>query len=159
MTVSFSRGANRPLLVICLVLLNLSAVGCGSGTGDLSGKVSYQGKPLALGSVLLIGADAKPRSAWIETDGSYRFADVPVGEAKLAVYSPDPAKQAKLGKKDKKRRSSSKRPLPPKPAAPELPTVDGTKWFAIPAEYGDVDHSGLRVTIHRGSITYPIDMK
>jgi hypothetical protein len=37
--------------------------------------------------------------------------------------------------------------------------VDRTKWFAIPAEYSDVDNSGLRVTINRSPNTYPIEMK
>src|SRR5262249_34252536 len=123
-------------------------------------KVSYKGKPVALGSVLLFGADGKPRTSSIETDGSYHFADVPVGEAKLAVYSPDPAEQDKQRKPVRQRKSSRKKPLPKDaPVAPALPAVDRTKWFAIPAEYSDVDHSGLRVTIAPGPNTYPIDMK
>ena len=152
----FSRCASRPLLAGFLVFWTLGAVGCGEGKGDLSGKVSYQGSPLAIGSVLFIGADGKPRTTWIQKDGNYRFDDVPVGEAKLAVYSPDPAKQDKLRKKNAK----LKKLFPQdKPILPELPAVDPTKWFAIPAKYGDVDHSGLRVTIQSGPNTYHIEMK
>jgi hypothetical protein len=135
------------------MLLTLGAAGCGNAKGDLSGTISYNGKPVVLGSVFLIGTDDKPRTAWIESDGSFRFADVPVGEVKLAVYSPDPVKQ------DKRRKSDSKRPRRQRPVEPELPAVDRTKWFAIPAEYSDVDHSGLRVTITSGPNTYPINMK
>jgi hypothetical protein len=40
-----------------------------------------------------------------------------------------------------------------------MPAVDRTKWFAIPADYSDVDRSGLRVTINPGPNTYPIEMK
>jgi hypothetical protein len=152
MTDFFFRCAGRPILVGCFLLFSLGAVGCGGAKGDLSGTVSYQGKPLAIGSVLLIGTDTKLRTAWIEADGSYQFADVPVGEAKLAVYSPDPAKKAKQGKRRKSRAKDE-------PATPELPAGDRTKWFAIPAEYSDIDHSGLRVTIHPGPNTYPIEMK
>jgi hypothetical protein len=159
MTVLLSRRrVNRWLLANGLVLLTFGAAGCGV-RGDLSGKISYQSKPVVLGSVLLVGADAQLRTAWIESDGSYHFADVPAGEARLAVCSPDPAREDKLRENEEKRRSSAKRPLPPRPAALELPAVDRTKWFAIPLEYGDVDHSGLRVTINHGSNTYPIDMK
>ena len=83
-----------------------------------------------------------------------------MGEAKIAVYSPNPFKEAELRKQDELlRKSTSKRLGPRRSAAPELPTVDRTKWFAIPAEYGDVDHSGPRVTIHRGPNTYHLDMK
>jgi hypothetical protein len=92
MTASFTRHAGL-LLAGCLMLLTLGAAGCGGVKGDLFGKVSYQGKPLALGSVLIVATDSKPRTAGIEADGSYHFDDVPVGEAKLTIYSPDPAKQ------------------------------------------------------------------
>src|SRR5262249_49180166 len=131
MIVHFSGRAGHLFLTGHLVLLTLGAAGCGRAKGDLSGKVSYQGKPLALGSVLLIGTNAKPRTAWIEEDGSYRFDDVPVGEAKLAVYSPDPAKQRKkLGPKGKQIAREE-------PVAQGFPAVDRTKWFAIPDEYSD----------------------
>jgi hypothetical protein len=171
MIVLFSRKAGRPLLAGFPLLLSLGATGCGGGSGDLSGAVSYQGKPLASGSILLIDADGKPRTARIQEDGSYHFAGVPVGEAKLAVYnSPDPAKVDEFRKREELRmkalreKSRVKRGIlqedtPTEAVAPALPTVDRTKWFAIPAEYGDLERSGLRVTIHGGTNTYPIEMK
>src|SRR5215467_6772261 len=81
----FSGRTGRSFLAGCLLLLALAADGCSPATGNLSGKISYNGKPLAVGSVLFIGVDAQPRTAWIEADGSYHFNEVPVGEAKLAV--------------------------------------------------------------------------
>jgi hypothetical protein len=141
--------------VDCLWLLSLAASGCGAGKGELSGKVFYKGKPLVYGSVLLIGCDAKPRTTWIQEDGSYHFDDVPSGQAKLAVYSPDPAKHLDL-----KKRAPKDKPVPKnKPIAPASPAVDRKKWFAIPKDYGDVDHSGLRVGIERGPNTYHLEMK
>ena len=53
----------------------------------------------------------------------------------------------------------TKRVAKDKSAAPSLLAVDRSKWFAIRDTYGDVEHSGLRVTIHVGPDTYPIDMK
>src|SRR5689334_22050298 len=119
MTVLFSQDAGHPLLACCLVLLSLGTGGGGSGKGDLSCKVSYNGKPLALGSVLLFGVDNKPKTTWIEADGSYRFVDVPVGEAKLAVYSPDPAKQLELSRK--KSGPNGTQGTREEPVAPALP--------------------------------------
>ncbi len=162
MTVLFFRRTGHPFLTGCLALLTLGAIGCGGEKGDLSGTVSYNGKPVVLGSVLLIGADAKPRTAWIEADGTYHFDDVPAGEAKLAVFSPDPAKQDKSRKKQaelKKKRLEKDKSLPPEPDSPALPAVDRTKWFAVPALYSDIDHSGLHVTIIPGPNTYHLDMK
>lgn len=54
--------------------------------GTLTGTVSYLGKPVPSGSILLIGSDSMPRTAWIQKDGTYKFTGVPVGEAKLAVF-------------------------------------------------------------------------
>jgi hypothetical protein len=156
MTTRLKLRASRLLLAGCLILLTLGTVGCAS-RGDLSGKVSYQGKPLASGSVLLVRAGAIPMTTRIEEDGSYHFTDVPVGEVKLAVFSPDPAQEAEARKKaEEKRLSSSEKPLPP---LPPLPEIDRSKWFAIPIEYRDVEHSGLRITINGGPNSHPIELK
>lgn len=154
----FRSRMSRPLLMGCFALLALGAAGCGGAKGDLSGTVSYNGKPVAIGSVLLIGVDSKPRTAWIEADGSFHFDGVPVGEAKLAVHSPDPGKEAKVRTRRKNPVSKDKS-VPPKLDEPELSAGDRTKWFAIPAKYDDVDRSGLLVTISPGTNTYHIEMK
>jgi hypothetical protein len=160
MSTRFSGRAGGCFLTGCLLLLALAADGCSKATGNLSGKISYNGKPLAVGSVLLIGVDAQPRTAWIEADGSYQFTDVPVGEAKLAVYSPDPDLAEKTRSKTKTNPGPKKaKQVRPKPSSWEVSADDRRKWFAIPAKYGDVDQSGLRVTITSGLNNFPIEMK
>lgn len=55
--------------------------------GTLTGTVSFRGKPVPSGSILLITADSKYKAtAWIQKDGTYKFTGVPVGEVKLAVF-------------------------------------------------------------------------
>jgi hypothetical protein len=158
--VFFSRSGGRPFLAFTLLLLSLSAAGCSAGKGELSGKVSYKGKPLVYGSVLLIGSDSKPRTTWIQTDGTYRFEDVPAGQAKLAVYSPDPAKQTAPRKRGQTGKPAVRQlPAVDRPTARQLPAVDRTKWFAIPDTYSEVNHSGLSVTIVCGPNAYDIEMK
>jgi hypothetical protein len=159
----------RLLLPGCLVLLTLSSAGCGVGKGDLSGKVSYKDKTLAYGSVLLLASDQKPRTVAIEQDGTYRFSDIPAGEARLAVYSLDPAKRpapraagAGHGKPGKgpAREVPKDAKVEEPPRSQELPPVDRSKWFEIPASYGNIDRSGLAVTIVAGTnTTYDIQMK
>jgi hypothetical protein len=82
-----------------------------------------------------------------------------VGEAKLAVYSPDPDPAKSPSNRPKKSVPKKAKRLAPRPTPPELPAVERTTWFAIPAEYGDIDHSGLRVTIHAGPNNCDIEMK
>jgi hypothetical protein len=160
MSTRFSGRTGGCFLTGCLLLLALAADGCSRAPGNLSGKISYNGKPLAVGSVLLIGVDAQPRTAWIEADGSYHFDDVPVGEAKLAVYSPDPdlAERTRSQTKTKPGPKKAKR-VRPTPSSSEVSADDRRKWFAIPSKYGDVEHSGLRVTITSGPNTFQIEMK
>jgi len=70
-------------LAFVVVLL---AVGCGSRTGDVSGKVLYKGKPLSGGSVTFFHSKGASSSR-IDNDGSYTVFKVPVGEAKITVQS------------------------------------------------------------------------
>jgi hypothetical protein len=128
-----------------LAFLALAAVGCG-GRGDVSGKVSYQGKLLVFGTVQFEASDKTIKQANIEPDGSYSIPGVPVGEAKVAVSSDNP-------------KGSNFQPLqregqpPPKP----LPEVKG--WFPIPPGYQDLSKPKLTYTVNRGKNTYDIELK
>jgi hypothetical protein len=130
---------------VALAFLTLAAVGCG-GRGDMSGKVTYKGKPLVFGTVQFEASDKTIKQANIEKDGSYSIPGVPVGDAKVAVSSDNP-------------QSSAFQPLqregmpPPKP----LPEVKG--WFPIPPEYQDLSKPKLTYTVKRGKNTYDIDLK
>jgi hypothetical protein len=128
-----------------LALLTLAALGCG-GRGDVSGKVSYQGKLLVFGTVQIEASDKTIKQANIEQDGSYSIPGVPVGEAKVAVSSDNP-------------NSSAFQPLQRegRPPPPPLPKVEG--WFAIPPEYQDLSKPKLTYTVERGQNKYDIDLK
>ena len=125
------------------LLLGLLA-GC-QGTGSMSGKVKFQGKPLVYGTVLLIGSDNKSVQAPIQKDGQYDASGLTPGEIKVAVNSPNPKGVAiyagwREGKK--------------KPPPLEVPG-----WFEIPGKYGDVKTSGLTFTIQGGSNPIDIELK
>jgi hypothetical protein len=137
------RSSFRP--AVALTLLTLAAVGCG-GRGDVSGKVTYKGKPLVFGTVQFEASDKTIKQANIEKDGSYTIPGVPVGEANVAVSSENP-------------QSSAFQPLQREgvPPPPPLPKVEG--WFAIPPEYQDLSKPKLTYTVKRGQNTYDIDLK
>jgi hypothetical protein len=139
----------RPSGVIALLLL--VAGGCAAGHGDVSGKVTYKGKALVLGTVQLQAADKTLLQANIGSDGSYSIPGVPLGEARVAVSSTNPqsADSQPLVRGERGERQ------PTTPKAP--PPVAG--WFPIPAEYGDLNKSRLTYTVKKGPNTYDIDLK
>jgi hypothetical protein len=69
---------------LALGFLALGAAGC-QGTGDVSGKVTFQGKPLVFGTVLFEGSNGALRQGNIEKDGSYVVSGVATAEAKWFI--------------------------------------------------------------------------
>jgi len=126
-------------------VLALAAVGCG-GRGDVSGKVTYDGKTVVFGTVQFEGSDGMLRQGNIEPDGSYTVTGVATGEAKVAVSSRNP-------------KSSDFTPIqreggPPPPPRPEI-----QGWFSIPEKYDTPFGSGLTYTIKRGENKIDIELK
>jgi hypothetical protein len=121
----------------------LAIPGCGPGRGDLSGRVTYQGKPVSSGSVVIRGADKMLRSSPIAADAAYAVKDIGAGLVTITVYCPDPAAVATISRQ------------PGKPA----PLKDNSKWFPIPAHYKDFDKSGLTFQLKSGPNQWDIDLK
>lgn len=132
----------RCSVVAALLLL---AAGCG-GTGDVAGKVTYQGKPLVWGTVQFEGSDNMLRQANINSDGTYAIKGVAIGEAKVAVSSINP--------KSSDFQPMMREGMPPPPPRPE---VKG--WFPIPAKYDTPHKSGLTYTIKSGENKIDIELK
>jgi len=147
---------------MCLALLS----GCGAGRGDVRGRVTYRGKPLRLGDVMVVGSDSLAYYGQIKEDGTYLVRGVACGPARLAVDSPDPRADGLA-----RRRQKSGRPqLPaklekihgvklPARSRSEPPKADAGKWFAIPRRYGSHETSGLTLTVGRGNNAHDIDLK
>lgn len=147
-------GGDRRTGLIGASLACLVAAGCGSSTGGVTGKVSYKGKSVVSGSVVLIASDGMPRYGDIQPDGSYRFNGVPTGEAKLGVNSPnpvpDPRKVAVARAAGQRGGRFQTDPIT------GTPTSDPSLWFPIPRAAGDPATSSLRATIRPGENTHNI---
>ncbi len=134
-------------LIVPLAML-FASVGCGGGVGDVSGKVSYKGKPVTMGSVLVIGSDKVPRYGPIQKDGQFAIAGVPVGEAKVAVNSPDP-RTLHVSASNKLGGQSAAAPSP----------ADIAAWFPLPEKAGDPLQSGLTIAVNRGANVVALELK
>ncbi|HXG09397.1 MAG TPA: hypothetical protein VNK04_06375 [Gemmataceae bacterium] len=109
----------------------------------MSGKVTYQGKAVPFGTVLIQGRDGIARQGNIATDGSYTVRGVVVGEARVAVNSPNPRSIQLVSQGGEK----------------QEPYPDVPGWFPIPKQYEKVETSGLTYTIKRGQNTIDIELK
>ena len=116
----------------------------------MTGKVTYDNKSVPTGTVIFTSADGKKSSrADIQTDGSYKAGNVPVGEVGIAVVvvqlagkMPDIASKAyqKFGK-DKGGEGAKMMPGGVAVVAPK-----------IPEKYADAKTSGLKMTARTVSV-------
>lgn len=121
-----------------LLAVAAAVPGCGPGTAAVAGKVTYQGKPVAWGSVTLRAADGSVHQIGLNPDGTYRLDGVPVGPAQVGVASPDPKPSARGGRGGDER----------VPAGPQLPPG---AWFPLPDKFANPQTSGLTVQVGSGS--------
>ena len=128
------------------LLIGLTAVGCAGGTADVTGKVTYEGKPVGYGNVIVISSDGEAKYGPLQSDGSYRVTAVKFGEAKVAVSSPPPpgaVPAPKGGREGAEGEDKIPAGLTPPPVDQELLK----RWFAIPTKYADPTKSGLTVNV------------
>ena len=134
-----------------LPLVALAAL-CGCGrTAKITGKVTYQGRPVVYGSVIFLSADKTVRSCAIEPDGSYSIEGVPTGEVKVGVASPNPSRG----------RSATRRRKPIEAGRKETgsqgPGVEG--WFPLPNVYELPGSPELTFVVGSGHVSHDIDLK
>jgi hypothetical protein len=124
-------------------------VGCGSGgTGTISGKVFYEGRPLSTGTVTFYPEKGGGFMAGIGSDGSYKAVDVPVGSARIAVQLP-----ARLTQRRRSEQNGAKQAAGHEKGIKEMQEHSAT---LLAAEYMDPDKSELVVMVKRGWQTHDI---
>ncbi len=140
----------RWIAALLLSILLAAAGGCGK-RATVTGKVTYQGRPVTYGSVIFLSADNTARSGAIAADGSYTVEGVPLGAVKIAVISRDPSKGRSVVRGRKPARSDNHaRTASPKPAA---------GWFPLPSRFENATSSGLGCDVASGQLHYDIEMK
>ena len=122
-------------------------------TGNVTGKVTFRGKPVYTGSVIIVGKDGVAAAGPIETDGTYVVRKAPVGEVSVGVVSKDPVYLHKISVM-----RSSRTPVPA--SALRTPSnLERKKWFPIPKEYEEPVRSGLTFAVKKGDNQYDIELK
>lgn len=128
---------NAICIVALLALCSISLHGCSPAADEtrvapVTGKVTYKGKPLSQGKIVMIHVSGKAGASEIQPDGSYRL-EAAVGKNKVMIDSRDQKKLAE---------SSPKRA----PGTRVEPTL-------IPQRYGDYESSKLQLTVIDGMNT------
>ena len=147
-----SRPRRWSLAASCLIALgSLFGGGCGSRTATVVGRVTYQGKPVSGGSVIVYCSDKQIARGTISVDGTYSIPNVPYGSSVVTVQAPA---QAPAGLR-------TQQTLPRSSGGPIPPTVQVSDpgRIPLPLRYGVPEESGLSVAIDRATVTYDIDLK
>ncbi len=146
----------------CVAVLLLPALaglaGC-SGKGEISGKVTYQGKDVPSGRVTFLSdvGDHVFKSAPI-TDGHYTIAEFPTGPAKIAVETFPPVQSAGVGAPPPTAGPATTSGFkPPKNGDPfAAPSAD--KYVRLPPNFANTEKSGLKYDVKDGKQDHPIDL-
>jgi hypothetical protein len=139
---------------LLFAVIGVVVCGCGNSTATISGKVSYRGRLVTSGSIIVLQSDGTAKSGVIQPDGSYSVAGVERGHLRIAVISPNPAHtRSVLSVEANRARIGHKRTN----AVAYRPSTSG--WFALPRDLGDPVTSGLECEIANAKVEYDINAK
>jgi hypothetical protein len=123
----------------------LAVLGCGGNKneGQVSGTVTYQGKPLPIGTISFLDSSNQALASSAINNGTYALpVKVPVGPVKAIVTTPGSS-------------SGGRRPT----VVRNNKRVEKITVIPIPGKYGSADQSGLTYTVKRGPNEYNIDLQ
>lgn len=118
-------------------------MGCGAQVGSVTGKVSFQGKPIPVGTVAFFGQQNRVVVSDLAEDGTYQVDQLPIGGADITVETPNVEPYSP---------TSGEPPPPPGVLSPAFTRPN----IKIPPRYTDRQQSGLRLEIQPGQQTYDI---
>jgi hypothetical protein len=151
------RNGGRGHLKAFLWTLPLLACAAGCGSPKVSGKVTYKGERLHMGSVEITAANGWVGTSQINEDGTYSIANVPPGTAKIAVDCPS-FETPGTSSSPAARKHGVRPPLNPD-AAQASSGVTEHPSVKIPDKYKKAQTSGLTVEVTGGRQTHDIDLQ
>lgn len=146
---------SRCFLLVACVVVSAALQGCGGGPtrGTLSGKVTFNDKPLTAGTVIFSNKDASEidRTS-IQSDGTYKSDNVPLGEVRVAVLAPTGGPSMPPGAK-------LPSDLPADHPQAQLYANKGGAGVNLPKTLSDPATSNITVNVERGAKTFDIQLK
>jgi hypothetical protein len=140
----------RRLSALAALLSVMVLSGCsGEPNATVSGKVTYKGKPVTSGVVVLVGQGGQASAPGVvREDGTYVITKAPVGPVKVSFDNPPPY-------------------LPPQAYQRQAPMDKETKeaiklasrYSPTPPQYKNPALSGLSVELKRGSNQFDIALQ
>jgi len=150
-----SPGLRRWCAFLAL-LVPLGTIGCGGGTGTLSGKVYYDGKPLKGGNMTFICTGKPSISTKINEDGSYQTEGISAGPVKICVETESWNPRGKtMGGMNKPPPGQTSPATGPKSSGAEMLK----RYVWIPPIYADPDQTPLTYTVTRGNQTHDVKLE
>jgi hypothetical protein len=148
------------LMFAALVLVS----GCGTGSGDVSGTVSFKGEKVPTGMIsFILGSQISHGEIH---NGMYHVSGVPLGEAAITIVRLDPSQPDPYEALNKVRRQMIERKVAdPKEIDAGIVTdtaqLDALqkKRHLLPLAYSRTATSGLRFTVAAGSNSFDIELK
>jgi hypothetical protein len=140
------RGSLLPFMLLVLPL----TIGCGGqAKGTVSGKVTYREKPCPNGFVTFVPENGAPLHGEIQSDGSYRIENVPLGPVKICIQ-PKSAEDTL---------SSSPMPRNPQDYGKVMASGSEAGKQQVPPQYVDPTKSGLTYSVKQGAQQHDIVLK
>jgi hypothetical protein len=126
---------------------------------EVSGKVTYKGKPVPGGRIIFVSAKGYNSTSVISPQGEYQLK-APIGEVKIGVDNHmlnknDPTLNEKKAYLEKKGRLKPKGPLAERQSSKQ--EITGT-YVPLPSHYANPATSGLTYTVKPGPQTFDLDL-
>ncbi|HZV04841.1 MAG TPA: hypothetical protein VE999_07140 [Gemmataceae bacterium] len=144
------RGARWWCLPVCLLVLTM---GCGKGVrhsaehGEVSGDVTYKGKPVTGGAITFVADDGFTSNDRIDETGHYTIKP-PVGPVKITIDNRMLTQRAN---------PNAMKGAGPRPGGSDPNPIKG-KYVRIPDKYYKTTDTPLTYTVKKGSQTYNIEL-
>jgi hypothetical protein len=143
------------ILPIVVPVLLVALAGCGGDNrARVSGKVTYQDKPLPGGTVVFVTEDnGKQDRAPIQPDGTYSAANVPMGNLRVGV---EPATKGAIGNMPI---DAAKPVIPADSPAAKVYGQSGAAYVDIPENLRNPATSNITLKVEKSAQTFDITLK
>ncbi len=151
----------RWIFVAAVAALFLTTTGCDRPRSQVHGTVTYQGTPVAGGTIIFLGADNRAYPTRIGSDGTYVASGVPHGDLHVSVLAADPQQAARPnpGARDSDAFAKAAMNADDQSKGGRSPTPTGTSGQLLPAKYNDPTKSELSFELTQSDQEYTVDLK